>query len=200
MQPSCIASCTISSGTRSNIRPRAVEFLSDVEAAGRTCASKFMIPVLAYGPIICRKSSMRFTAWIRLNRMAWVSDCSWFDGQRICSAIASGSDPQSGTDHVFRSWPEQDREQIGLPRLSKSRSTIGLRRCSPVQKREAGPGSYVAGLRRVGAPPLLVPHGWSKQDVCHFTKKRIQCIQSRRFDYSAWLHSASRKTAQLHCS
>jgi hypothetical protein len=82
--------------------------------------------VLAYRQIICRKSSMRFIAWIRLKPMAWVSDYSWFDGQRICSAIASGSDPQSGTDHVFRSCPEQDGQQIGLPR---SRSKTGLGRC-----------------------------------------------------------------------
>jgi K+-sensing histidine kinase KdpD len=47
-------------------------------------------------------------------------------------AIASGSDPQSGTDHVFRSWPEQDGQQIGVPKLPESRSTTGLRRCSPV--------------------------------------------------------------------
>jgi hypothetical protein len=62
---------------------------------------------------------MRFIAWIRLKPMAWVSDYSWFDGQRICSAIASGSDPQSGTDHVFRSWPEQDGQKIGVPNYPK---------------------------------------------------------------------------------
>jgi hypothetical protein len=113
--------------------PKGGRILVGCRGSGPNVRIEVRIPVLAYRPpIICRKSSMRFIAWIRLNPMAWVSDCSWFDGQRICSAITSGSDPQSGAGHVFRSWPEQDEQQIGLAKLSKSRSTTGLRRCSPV--------------------------------------------------------------------
>jgi hypothetical protein len=37
----------------------------------------------------------------------------------ICSAIASRSDPQPGMDHVFRSWPEQDGQKIGVPNYPK---------------------------------------------------------------------------------